>query len=186
MNCGNWEERIALYLGGDLDAAESAEVERHLGECVGCQVFASGMKDTLAFLRDVHREEIAPAHFTAMRTRVLERLEGRRKRTWVCGLVAAAALAVVLAVTLTPRGTRTPQHTAVVTPAPPSAPPRVETPIVHAEVAKRPRRRPHVPVALARTSPKVPAATPAEPLMVKMETSDPNVIIYWQVDSRGE
>ncbi|HEY1341088.1 MAG TPA: anti-sigma factor [Bryobacteraceae bacterium] len=184
MNCGNWEERIALYLGGDLDAAEGADVERHLAECVGCQVFASGMKDTLALLRDVHREEIAPAHFTAVRARVLDRLAGGRKRSWVWGLAAAAALAVVLALAIAPRGVRQPQHVAVVTPAPPPPPPRVEAQIVRAKVAPRPRPRRRV--AMAKAGPKVQAPPAAEPLVVKMETSDPNVIIYWQVDSRGE
>ena len=30
MNCGEWEERVALYAGGDL-----AAVERHVEQCAG-------------------------------------------------------------------------------------------------------------------------------------------------------
>ena len=52
MNCLDWEERIALYAGGDLTGAEAAEVERHVADCAGCQVFWSGLRETLAELRD--------------------------------------------------------------------------------------------------------------------------------------
>ena len=54
MNCAEWEERIALHAGGDLAPGEAAEVERHLAECAGCQVFWSGMRESLAVLREVH------------------------------------------------------------------------------------------------------------------------------------
>ena len=54
MNCSVWEERIALYQGGDLPSGQVQEVERHLGECAGCQVFASGLKETLEVLREAH------------------------------------------------------------------------------------------------------------------------------------
>ena len=35
MNCGGWEERVALCAGGDL-----AAVERHAAECAGCGAHA--------------------------------------------------------------------------------------------------------------------------------------------------
>ncbi len=82
MNCAHWEERIALYAGGDLPAAEAAEVERHLGDCPGCQLFASGLKESLQLLQGIHQEEIAPAHFAAVRARVMARLEGSLQPWW--------------------------------------------------------------------------------------------------------
>src|SRR5438105_195593 len=91
MNCKDWEERIALYAGGDLGAPQRLEVERHLGDCAGCQVFASGLMDSLAWIREAHGEEVAPAHYAAVRSRVLAGVKQRRRRLWVWGLAAASA-----------------------------------------------------------------------------------------------
>jgi hypothetical protein len=67
MNCTAWEERIALHAGGDLPAGEAVEVERHLGECAGCQVLWSGLRESLDTLRaahQAHQDTLGPAHFT--------------------------------------------------------------------------------------------------------------------------
>ena len=183
MNCANWEERIALLMGNDLEAAESAEVERHLAECAGCQLFASGMREALDVLLETQAAEPRPADYAAVRARVFEELERRPLRRWLLGLASAAAVAALLLLLVWPHPAR---HVSVAKSQSPAAPPQLLSP-VPAAVAKPavlpvrvvPRRRkPTVPI--------VKAAAPATPLVVKMVTDDPDVVIYWITDTRGE
>ena len=170
MNCVEWEERVALHAGGDLAAGEAAAVEEHLGECPGCQVLWSGLREDLAALRAAHADLPDAAHFTAVRSRVMAELESQArpwwKGLWVFGSAAAmAALVVLLAVW--PRGpvpvaprilASIPAAPLVLAPLPPAAAP---APV-------RPRRE----AALL-------AAARREPLTIKLQTSNPNIVIYW-------
>ena len=188
MNCSDWEERIALHAGGDLPPAEAMEVERHLRECAGCQVLASGLKQSLALLKEAHDEPLAAAHFSAMRARVVAELEQKRRRgalrarrwAWSFGLAAAVAALLVMLVL---RPGRTPEHRAPVVAV--NHPPvvAVREPVVppppHRGVARRVARR--------VVQPSVPETPDSEPLIVKLQTDDPNVVIYWIADrKRGE
>lgn len=165
MNCPEWEERIALHAGGDLPPNEIAETEQHLVHCGSCREFAEGLAQSLAIARTAHAEPLQPAAFTALRARLLEQIarEPRpsRRLAWILPLLAAAATAVVLL----PRPVE-PIRTTV---TPPPAP-LLEQPVAPATARpiapKRPRRRPK-------------PRPPAEPLMVKLVTDDPDVVIYW-------
>jgi anti-sigma factor RsiW len=184
MNSSDWEERVALHAGGDLPPAEAAEVERHLRECAACQVFASGLKQSLALLKEAHHEPLAPAHFSAVRARVVAELEQERRRgalwarrlAWSFGLAAAvAALLVMLAL----RPGRTPERRAPVVAA-------NHPPVVVARVSAAPPPARHR-VAWRVARPIVPDTPAPEPLIVKLQTDDPNVVIYWIADrKRGE
>ena len=77
MNCIAWEERVALYAGGD--PAEG--VEEHLAECADCRAFCAEIRESLAVLRDEHGTAIDGAHFTAVRAGVIGEIE-RGRRTW--------------------------------------------------------------------------------------------------------
>ena len=91
MRCREWEERIALWAGGDLD---DQAVERHLQECAECREFAAGLRESLDLLRGAHAEEIPAAAFTAVRARVLARLARPWwKRAWVYAAAAVVLLA---------------------------------------------------------------------------------------------
>ena len=177
MNCGEWEERLALYAAGDLPPGEAVLAERHLGECAGCQVFLSGLKQGLESLQAAHAEPINPAHFAAVRARVLAQLERERRpfwrRAWVYGFaVAGAALVVLLAVRSGPRANvPTPAIVSVVS-RPPAAveqPPAIEPP-----PAPRPQRSPR------------PKAESGDPVLIKMVSDNPDVVIYWIANSRGD
>ena len=158
MNCAEWQERIALHAGGDGTPAESAMVERHIGECAGCQVFWSGVKESLAVMREVHAELPEAAHFAAVRARVIGELGpsrgGWRRLAWIPVVAAITVLAVVL----------WPSRTQV-----PSAP-RMMAAIPSAPLVASPERPPHV----ARVRP-----VKREPLTIRLQTSDPNIVIYW-------
>ena len=180
MNCSDWEERVALHAGGDLPPAEAAEVERHLRECAACQVLASGFEQSLALLREAHNEPLAPAHFSAVRARVVAELEQKRRPlwAWAWSLGLAAAL-VALLVMLALRPGRAPEHRAPVVAV--NHPPVV---VAHEPAVAPP---PHPRVARRAARPIVPDAPDPEPLIVKLQTDDPNVVIYWIADrKRGE
>jgi hypothetical protein len=190
MNCNDWEERIALHAGGDLPPAEAAEVERHLRECAGCQVLASGLKQSLVLLREEHNEPLAAAHFSAVRARVVAELEHERRRgalwarrrAWSYGL-AAAAVALLAMLTLRP-----------------GRPPIVAShrqPLYNvrgSDVLSEPRTLesgtgptlplPHRRVARRVVRSKAPDTPSPEPLIVKLQTDDPNVVIYWIADRK--
>ena len=160
MNCANWEELIALHAGGDLEVVEAAEVERHLADCPGCQLFWSGMKGTLADLQEAHAVGVRAADLAAVRTGVMAEIErGRRvwrRLAWVSGVGIAAVY--LLAVALQPGPL-------------PAPPPRValkipEAPMVRTAARMMPPARPRKPET-------------ATPIVVKWQTSDPNIVIYW-------
>ena len=167
MNCVGWEERIALYAGGDLSPAEAEAVERHVAECAGCQVLLSGLRESLRLVREVHGEPVEAAHFAAVRARVLAELERAPARRWrfAWGFAMAAAAAVLL-IAMWPRPE---QHLALPMPHAPAAP------------------------LVAKVLPKLPKAKPRKPrkpqdsedVVMKIETDNPDVVIYW-IAEKGE
>jgi anti-sigma factor RsiW len=175
MNCTVWEERVALHAGGDLPRAEVTEVEAHLAACDGCRRVAAMYGSGLELLREAHGEPIAAAHYAAVRARVLEELRRPRlsawRRVWVGGLAAAAAVVLMLL----PRPVQTPERIEIAAIRP--AAPQIEgpSPVARARVV-HPRR------AVARAVVSGAEKRPAEPLVIKLLTEDPNVVIYWIAD----
>lgn len=169
MNCPDWEPRIALHAQGDLRAEEAAETARHLASCAPCREFADGVRQSLAMLRAAHDQPIPEAHLAAVRARVLQHVEQPRRPSfrwaWIGGLAAAAVL-VVLAVHS--RRVPPPQVTLALPPVP-------QTPVVLPAPVARPS--PHKRSAPSYLSRK--PRPPQKPLMVKLITDDPNVVIYW-------
>jgi len=166
MNCKDWEERIAMSASGDLSPEPRAEVERHLAECGECRGFAQGIEDSLALLRSAHEEAIAAGHYAAVRARVQDRMARERRsawRRWVWAPAFVAAGLALVGVFLTKRpGERPKVYVAEVRPR---------------AVQRRPRIR-------RRVAPE--PQPPVEPLVIKLITDDPNVVIYWFADGKGE
>jgi Putative zinc-finger len=167
MNCVEWETRVALHAGGDLAGADAAEVERHLEECSGCQSLWSDVRDSVAMLQAAHVEMPAAAHFTAVRSRVMAELERSaqpwRRLAWISGVGVAAAVLLLFALWPSPRAVpQAPRMLASIPPAPvmAKAAPAVRRPV--RQVAAHPRSR--------------------TPLTVKLQTTDPNIVIYWIAD----
>jgi hypothetical protein len=172
-NCLDWEQEIA----GD---SESAELAEHLRACESCREFAQELEKNQTTLREIG---VHPAAFEAVRRRVLGEIEGSRRRTmwWSWSAVAAAACLAVLCFFYAVR--RSPDPGA---PAPLTArkdPPRIErTPPSVRQVAARSRIHHKFAPDIAKAS----LAEKTEPLVVKMLTDDPNVIIIWLVDQKGD
>ncbi len=109
MNCGRYEEWLALEAGGDLPPEKAAELSRHMSECGNCRRAAEELRASQAALRALHRSPLAEQRLYAARAGVLTELrtgsassEWRRWVTpqWLAPRWAVAGLALALAVTI--------------------------------------------------------------------------------------
>lgn len=177
MNCADWEERIALYAGGDAGPAEAAAVEQHLTECAACRAFAAEVRQSMETLGD--------ADLAAVRAGVLAEIAAahRARRRWIwagamAAVAAAAALVIILAAPIA-KPAPVPMVHLQLPPAPVMQMPEI-APVRRAAVV-RVRHRTRQPAAIR------PAMQPkAQPLVVKLVTDDPNVVIYWITGKSGE
>ena len=140
--------------------------------------------EALEILRQAHREEIPEAHYAAVRARVLAEIAaGRKPIAWwkwaMCGLATALALGAFA---------MRPRHAAEIRPTAKQVAATVQeapAPTVAlsapSEAVRRPRRR----TAAATTYRVVGPPVTQQPLVVKMLTDDPDVVIYW-IASGGE
>ena len=125
------------------------------------------MGDVLAELREAHAEEIEPAVYAAVRARVMAELRPRRRWGWVW---AAAGVAAVVLGSLSAERMRVEELRIVV-------------------------RAPEIPAADLRGG-RMPARMPAwraggslykkEEIVMKIETSEPDVVIYWIAEVKGD
>jgi len=118
------------------------------------------------FLRDAHNEPLDPAHYTAVRARVLSSVglrpaQASEARWWrFAWLTTAAAILLILAA-LRPSKIPPPPRITLAIPPAPAAP----------AVCPRPL------TATARTT-----RPDHQPITIKLQTSDPNIVIYWIAD----
>jgi hypothetical protein len=160
----------------------------------------SGFEETLDLLREAHREAIPEAHFAAVRARVLSQLATRRRPWWRVGWrygFAAAALAAMLLAAFvgwTPGwiswSARAPLDPLLARRNQPHAIPERPTGASAADQGVRPtsagtrpfhRRRTAAPAAYRVVAPPDP-----RPLVVKLITDDPNIVIYWIASIKGD
>ena len=172
MKCADWERLIA----GEV---ESAELEEHLIGCVACRAFAREMEENRAALAVLSAD---PAACDAVRARVLAeiRLQRRRRAWWIWPAAVAACAALVVALMVARRfGSPAPPRPVEFAKAPKlmewTAKPSPS--LVRRAARVRPRPAPVVPQ---------PVVAQKEPLVVKMLTNDPDVIIVWLIDQKGD
>jgi hypothetical protein len=158
MNCPDWEQ-------------DSAEFREHLKVCEQCREF----EENAVAMRDL---KVPPAAFAAVRQRVLSEIQAKTRRSmwWTWSAVAAAACVAILCVAyLLPSAQR---------PVPVVAkkdPPKIEWPLVQ-PVSQRVHHK-----SSGRSLAQAGPVRKTEPLaVVKMLTDDPNVIIIWLVDQKGD
>jgi anti-sigma factor ChrR (cupin superfamily) len=176
MDCSRYESQLALYAGGDLTGREAQELEGHLRVCPGCHELAEGLAQSQAALRRLGEDDVDEEALRQVRRRVMGEVGSRRPSWlyytlgWRYGLAAGLAV-LVAAIALTPRAPTTPS-------LPPPPIPVVELPLPVVAKPRPPARRPVVPVK--------PASAAQEPLVVKMFTDDPDVVIYWLIEQNGD
>ncbi len=160
MTCPEWELEIASESG-------RPELAGHLAGCEHCRAFAREIELDRAALASLALPQDA---LGVVPGRVLGELRARRRRKMFLGWAAAAACLAALAFGLLVRP-RAPENPTIVI-ASPSAP-RLT---VWSRTTPHPHRRPP-----ART-----LARSAEPIVIKMFTEDPDVVIIWLVDKKGD
>ena len=186
MNC-SWEERVALDMGGDLDAAESRRVAEHLRTCAECRELAGELRADQELLRAMPEVDAG-----ALRARVMRQI-GARRRAWPYAIAAALVLAL-LAGTLVSRVLLRPvplPRVAYTLPAAPALlPVTTKARTVRPAPRPRPASLPDIEAALAalvrpeRGEPVRAAAAP--PVEIRLQTSDPNVVIILVPETKGE
>lgn len=174
MNCPDWEEQIASEI-------QSAGLDEHLQGCERCREFAREIEENRKALAEV----VIPAPaFDAVRLRVRSEIQARKRRKvlWACfGGAMAASYALLLLSMLAPR---LPSRSVLKPPHIAAVPPKIERAPVHVPVVARAHhiRRTHSGRLAAKAAP----AQQRDPLVVKMLTDDPNVIIIWLVNEKGD
>jgi hypothetical protein len=147
----------------ELRLADDQIADEHLLECENCRALAGDLRLNAAAF-----ESFAADPLPSVSAQVMSRVRVRRAVRWTWALAAAAMLAIVIFVAH--RGPVQPTEASI---------PATQQPI-------RERQRPgpvtiaNKPVAKRRSTNK------GAPLMVKMLTDDPDVVIYWQFESEEE
>ncbi|MGA2272883.1 MAG: zf-HC2 domain-containing protein [Bryobacteraceae bacterium] len=205
MSCAIWEERVALFAGGDLGTAEAAAVERHLSACAACSALAADLRLELDGLRAAHAEPLAAERYAAVRGRVLAELANppRRRVVWAWAWAAALAVAAAAVLVVVMR-----KPAAIPPPEPPrlvAIVPKVERPAPPERGSNRSLRsrkrigwQAEAPAPLGKVGqtlssvnqqvdPVLSRAVEDSPVrMVQLATADPNVVIYWLFEEKGE
>ncbi|HVP46508.1 MAG TPA: zf-HC2 domain-containing protein [Bryobacteraceae bacterium] len=176
MSCAKFEPLIALYVERDLPESEARMVEMHLEACPDCREFAAEMRESQAALKSLRTDFVEEAVFGKVRTEVVSRLSTpRQTAAWPRYAVAAMLLMGLCAgwlwYTRPAASLKFQPGIAAI------APPPVTRVSALPQRVPRARVRPH----RARPAP----AFRSEPLVVKIVTDDPQVVIYWLVDQNG-
>ena len=190
MSCRDFERLIALNVEGDLGESERQRVDQHVRTCSDCWELAEDLKESQALFKSIRQDVPNQAMLSTVRARVLNNVVGLESSSWferlfLVGFRQKATLAGV-ALVLVASGLLwllQERETAVLVPptvvfnAPP---PQVPKPALQVVPATEPRPRIRRPKATP-----VPQE-PREQVTIKLLTDDPNVIIYWIVDEKGD
>jgi len=174
------EEILALYVRGDLPEDEWQRVAQHSDECQECQKILADLSLSCELLTNSLKEPTL-AELAALRSAVMGKIPvgATDSRGWVRMFAAAAGIVLLCLATLIWRGEREEllPVARLPRPGPPAVMPPPEPPIVapRTHVARVPRQRiePGMRATLITRA--------GQPDYLKMNTSDPNVVILWQV-----
>ena len=171
-------------------------LKEHLTACARCREFAEGLRASQATLRSLGAELVDVEALQLVRARVLSHIAASRLvtpggRVWPCWRVATAAafggLLILMGVSRLHRHSRPPA------PAAPREVAAIEKPAFEGSIANATRtprqaavtKAPVVRRRIRRNKDLVAGARSIQqrqPLVVKLLTDDPNVVIYWLVD----
>ena len=176
MTCREYEPLIALYVEGDL---EDRGVERHLAECSACRELLEDLRVSQATLKEL--AVVDAALLSAVRSGVLAKIDRSRRAVWPWVAAFAAGVALIVGVLTMPR------KPVAIAKVPVSVARRAD-PVVR---GRPPGRLSVVAQAAQKAKRRRPGGRPrtrgsAPPLVVKMLTDDPNVVIIWLVDQPGD
>jgi hypothetical protein len=142
-----------------LADGEVTSVEDHLRGCAECRTLQKELRANALALSALRDDEL-PRVTTSVRRPALP---------WI----AAAAAAVLLALSARHQEATHPQHRQLTAPG-------IRPVTVTAKLAADPA--PQLPVRRHKRKPARREGQPEQPLLVKMLTPDPDVVVYWLVD----
>jgi hypothetical protein len=143
----------------------SSEIAVHLAECSGCRLLAAELSENADTLRAMG-EEVLP----------VAPIRLRPSHPWWKWTSAAAAVIITLGDAWWASRPAQPPHMVSIDVNVTGVIPKREVPYVKADISE---------TLTPRIIPAVQVTEP-EPLEVKMLTPDPDVVIYWLIDSKGE
>jgi hypothetical protein len=210
MNCGAWEEPIALWVEGDLPSA--AALEAHLAFCASCRAFAAELRGSQAVVKSLPQVELDCARWhTSLALHVEGDLpdpvlvEAHLRGCAACHEFLEELRATQALVKSLPRAVPRARRRAwpwwaagaaaaaaallfaLLRPLPPVAPlpeRTAWTPPTSTVTRPAPGRPPaprRVPVKRI-----APPAAPRETEFIRMMTDDENIVILWVADLKGE
>lgn len=148
-------------------------------------------EESLELLREAHREPLDEPHFAAVRANVMAQIAaGRRAAPRVWWFSFVGVVAAVLVASLWVKGPapsrvarRAPKAPNAVKTLAASAPVSVDNQVLssHERAERKPGGRPKGLAPQSIVGPRV-----SQPLVVKMVTDDPDVVIYWITEGIGE
>jgi hypothetical protein len=171
------EDQLALYATGDLAPGIEDRVAAHVHGCESCQATVAGFRDAqslvLSTLIDPGADELAE-----VRERVSASLGERRvgRWWWAWPAVGAAAIITLIVAGIGHRPVVSPEPAGPVAQLTPPELPQLETPHLQKAVLRRPRVR-HREAGIRSVDL---IARADQPMLIKMTTADPNVVILWQ------
>ena len=190
MSC-SFEALVALHVEGDLDESERQRVESHLRTCPDCWDLAEDLRESQAIFKSIRQDVPNQAMLSAVRARVLEGVAGMESGGWFSrffpfgfrqrATLAGVALLIIGGGALwLARGPEAP-----VVPPPPAA---VSLQAVTEPMLPLTERPPAVKPRVRRQRPTtVPQDQELqEQVTIRLVTDDPNVIIYWLGDEKGD
>jgi hypothetical protein len=167
------ERWAALAASDDLGEHERAELAAHLDQCEKCRTAVVDFSRMEADLASLKNDVLDPDVYAAIRQGVLDRIPNQRNWHVAAALALAAALILVTLAIWS-------EHRSQVAPLPIQPPPlQVSAPPVPAIVPAVEHRAKSAPRRHRRVDIN---PSPEYPLVVKMLTDDPNVVIIWLVD----
>jgi anti-sigma factor RsiW len=175
MSCAKFEPLIALYVESDLPERERRLVDAHLESCPSCREFDADIRESQTALKELRMDFVEESALHEVRAAVLNQLSIPRKTVaW-----PKYAVAAMLLIGLWAAGWLWRAHTLAPLDLQPIAaliapPPLATVP---------PPQRSHTTVV--RHRPPLAPRFQSEPLVVKMITDDPQVVIYWLVSQNG-
>lgn len=177
MICSVYRRRIALYVEGDISKRQALRIEHHVGGCKRCRTFLGEIEESQEAVRLLKGESVSGDLREAVRNSVLERVATLApERSWggprlgariwqygVVGMVLATIGVALLYASFQANVDVSPNQMASVAQS-------EEQPVV---------------VSGILTAGALEAALVSEPIMVKMLTDDPDVVIIWLADAKG-
>jgi len=207
MNRHIREEQLALFAGGDLKEKEALRLGHHLSGCPACRERVEsyrGDREELSALRETGIDE---SDLEFVRRSVLSRLPAERQAgfrftplSW--GTLAAAILvSAAIGIRYWSRvpaeqypglpepARRTQAEPARTAPARQDASPARTAAAKSSKVPRIPRQLASatlsLPAVAAAGRPAAPAQSMQDEVIIKLETSDPNVVIIWLASPKG-